>query len=219
MKKIIIIIITLSFALNSAAQKMDSTKTPVITLRGAPVIGKEPLIIIDGNKQYLRGTSSMSGVDPNNIESINILKDSSSTAKYGLDGMAGVIEIKTKNGLAGIYNKNIDSNPVNLQGKVTGFTVRPSISKGNFKNLHRKSTDLEVIFKNLLQKDTDPKAKLLYVVDGKQVNDIERLDPNTIESINVLKDVAGKSLYGDKAENGVVIITTKTSKKELQKKN
>ncbi|RZK19548.1 MAG: hypothetical protein EOO86_07280 [Pedobacter sp.] len=219
MKKIIIIIITLGFALNSAAQKIDSTKTPTITLRGMPTTGVEPLIVIDGNKQYLRGTSSMSGINPNNIESIHVLKDTSAFNKYGTDGSAGVIEIKTKTGLAGIYNKNIDSNQVNLRGRVTGLSIRPSIYKGNFKDLHKKSSDPQVVFKNLLQKDTEPKAKPMYVVDGKQVNDIERLDPNTIESISVLKDAAGKSLYGDKAENGVVIITTKTSKKELQKKN
>lgn len=219
MKKIIIIIITLGFALNSAAQKIDSTKTPTITLRGMPTTGVEPLIVIDGNKQYLRGTSSVSGIDPNNIESINILKDASSISKYGTDGMAGVIEIKTKNGLAGIYNKTIDSNRVNLQGKVTGLSIRPSISKGNYRDLHKKSSDLQVVFKNLLLKDTDPKANPMYVVDGKPITTISHLDPNTIESISVLKGVAGKSLYGDKAENGVVIITTKTSKKELQKKN
>ena len=57
------------------------------------------------------------------------------------------------------------------------------------------------------------------IIDGKKVDNIESIDQNSIESISVLKDAAGKSLYGDKAENGVVIITTKAPKKEFQKKN
>ncbi|RZK60843.1 MAG: hypothetical protein EOO95_17390 [Pedobacter sp.] len=220
MKRILTIVIALGLAYSVKAQtKPDSTKTPSITLRGTATSVTEPLIVIDGNKQYLRGTASMAGVDPNNIESINILKDAASTTKYGPDGFAGVIEIKTKNGLAGIYNKNIDSNSVGLQGKMTGLSFRPNAT-GVIRNYKTKDSDHKVIIRNLLQKDSDPKANPIYIVDGKQVDNIETLDPNTIESINVLKDVAArKSQYGESGANGVVIITTKVPKKESQKKN
>jgi len=219
MKRILTIVIALGLAYSVKAQtKPDSTKTPSITLRGTATSVTEPLIVIDGNKQYQRGTASIAGVDPNNIESINILKDAASTTKYGPDGFAGVIEIKTKNGLAGIYNKNIDSNSVGLKGKITGLSFRPNAA-GVIRNYKRKDSDPKVIIRNLLQKDSDPKANPIYVVDGKQVDNIETLDPNTIESINVLKDVAGKSQYGESGANGVVIITTKVPKKEVQKKN
>ncbi|WP_316805995.1 TonB-dependent receptor plug domain-containing protein [Pedobacter agri] len=219
MKRIMILITALGCALSSYAQKTDSTTTPKITLRGVPTTTAEPLIVIDGNKQYLRGTNAMSGIDPNNIESINVLKDAPAITKYGRDGDGGVIEIKTKNGLAGIYNTKIDSNRINLLGKPSHVKVRPSGSGGIIKDLHQKSTDPAVTLRNLLQKDTDLKAKPLYVVDGKKITSIENLNPETIESISVLKDSAGKSLYGDEAANGVVIITTKTSTKEFQKKN
>lgn len=219
MKSIMILITVLGCALSSFAQKTDSTKTPRITLRDSPSIVTEPLIVIDGNKQYFRGTSAMNGIDPNNIESINVLKDASSITKYGTDGLAGVIEIKTKNGLKGIYNKPIDSGSVNVTGKVTSLIIRPSLSKGNVRDLQRKPSDPKVVFRNLLQKDIDPKAKPMYIIDGKEVDNIESIEQNSIESISVLKDAAGKSLYGDKAEKGVVIITTKAPKKEFQKKN
>ena len=219
MKRILTIVIALGLAYSVKAQtKPDSTKTPSITLRGTATSVTEPLIVIDGNKQYQRGTASMAGVDPNNIESINILKDAASTTKYGPDGFAGVIEIKTKNGLAGIYNKNIDSNSVGFSGKITGLSFRPNAT-GVIRNYKRKDSDSKVIIRNLLQKDSDPKANPIYVVDGKQVDNIETLDPNTIESINVLKDAAGRSQYGESGANGVVIITTKVPKKEVQKKN
>lgn len=219
MKRILTIVIALGLAYSVKAQtKPDSTKTPSITLRGTATSVTEPLIVIDGNKQYQRGTASMAGVDPNNIESINILKDAASTTKYGPDGFAGVIEIKTKNGLAGIYNKNIDSNSVGFSAKITGLSFRPNAT-GVIRNYKRKDSDPKVIIRNLLQKDSDPKANPIYVVDGKQVDDIGTLDPNTIESINILKDAAGKSQYGESGANGVVIITTKVPKKEVQKKN
>ena len=219
MKRILTIVLAIGLAYSLKAQtKAGSTKTPSIILRGPATSVTEPLIVIDGNKQYQRGTASMAGVDPNNIESINILKDAASTTKYGPDGFAGVIEIKTKNGLAGIYNKNIDSNSVGFSGKITGLSFRPNVT-GAIRNYKRKDSDPKVIIRNLLQKDSDPKANPIYVVDGKQVDNIETLDPNTIESINVLKDAAGKSQYGESGANGVVIITTKVPKKESQKKN
>jgi TonB-linked SusC/RagA family outer membrane protein len=53
----------------------------------------------------------------------------------------------------------------------------------------------------------------LYVVDGFPITgDINILNPDEIESISVLKDAASTSLYGSRASNGVVIITTKRAK-------
>ena len=53
----------------------------------------------------------------------------------------------------------------------------------------------------------------LYVVDGQQLDDIDNLDPNDIKSLEVLKDGATAAIYGSKAANGVVLITTKSGKK------
>ncbi len=49
----------------------------------------------------------------------------------------------------------------------------------------------------------------LYVVDGVQTSSIAALNPNDIESMQVLKDAASSSIYGVRASNGVVVITTK----------
>lgn len=53
----------------------------------------------------------------------------------------------------------------------------------------------------------------LYVVDGLRVKDISNLDPNTIESIEILKDAASAAIYGAEAGNGVVMVTTKKGSK------
>lgn len=52
----------------------------------------------------------------------------------------------------------------------------------------------------------------LYVVDGRISGDIGGIDPNDIESMEVLKDAASAAIYGAAAGNGVILITTKKGK-------
>ncbi len=70
----------------------------VIRLRGLSTIGanSSPLVVIDG----VVG-ASLSNVDPNDIASINVLKDGSAAAIYGSRGSSGVILVTTKTGKAG----------------------------------------------------------------------------------------------------------------------
>lgn len=56
--------------------------------------GTSPLIVLDGNIFY----GNISDINPNDIESMDVLKDASSTAVYGSKGSAGVIMINTKRG-------------------------------------------------------------------------------------------------------------------------
>ncbi|MDR0333176.1 MAG: TonB-dependent receptor [Dysgonamonadaceae bacterium] len=49
----------------------------------------------------------------------------------------------------------------------------------------------------------------LYIVDGVAVGDINFLNPSDIESINVLKDAASAAIYGSRAANGVILVTTR----------
>ena len=55
-------------------------------------------------------------------------------------------------------------------------------------------------------------ANPLVVVDGMPDVDINRIDMNDVESISVLKDAASASVYGSRAANGVILITTKSGK-------
>ncbi len=56
-------------------------------------------------------------------------------------------------------------------------------------------------------------AEPLYIVDGVYVGNINYLNPSDIESINVLKDAASAAIYGSRAANGVVLVTTKQAVK------
>ncbi|MEO5907088.1 MAG: TonB-dependent receptor [Saprospiraceae bacterium] len=56
----------------------------------------------------------------------------------------------------------------------------------------------------------------LYIVDGMPVEGLDFLNPNDIESINVLKDAASAAIYGSRGANGVVLITTKGGKRNQE---
>ncbi|WP_407510347.1 SusC/RagA family TonB-linked outer membrane protein [Elizabethkingia anophelis] len=53
-------------------------------------------------------------------------------------------------------------------------------------------------------------SQALWVVDGVMMNDVPNLDPNQIESINILKDATSTALYGSRGANGVVQVFTKS---------
>ena len=54
----------------------------------------------------------------------------------------------------------------------------------------------------------------LIIIDGVQGADINSVNPNDIDTMNVLKDAAATAIYGARAANGVIIITTKQGNKE-----
>ena len=51
------------------------------------------------------------------------------------------------------------------------------------------------------------------IVDGVPADNINDINPNDVESITALKDAASASIYGSRAANGVIVITTKQGKK------
>src|SRR5690606_22146881 len=55
-------------------------------------------------------------------------------------------------------------------------------------------------------------TKPLYVVDGIFADDISFVNPNDIESIEILKDASSLAIFGVKGANGVIIVTTKKAK-------
>lgn len=79
---------------------------PSIRIRGLGTVlgGRDPLYIIDGLE-----ASSLNGLSPNEIETIDILKDASSLAIYGQKGSNGVVVISTKKGKKGKLSINYDS--------------------------------------------------------------------------------------------------------------
>lgn len=54
-------------------------------------------------------------------------------------------------------------------------------------------------------------VKPMVIIDGKEVNqfELEKLDPNSIKEMHVLKDENATKIYGEKGKNGVILITLK----------
>ncbi|AYB31820.1 SusC/RagA family TonB-linked outer membrane protein [Chryseolinea soli] len=68
---------------------------------------------------------------------------------------------------------------------------------------------------NSISGSNDP----LYVIDGYIGGNIESINPNDIESLEILKDASATAIYGSRGSNGVVIITTKTGKEGAPRLN
>ncbi|MCB0553798.1 MAG: TonB-dependent receptor [Phaeodactylibacter sp.] len=86
-----------------------------------------------------------------------------------------------------------------LQGKAAGVQVTNSSGQPG-----------DAITVRIRGAGTTGNADPLYVVDGLPVGGIDYLNPGDIESIEVLKDAASAAIYGARAANGVVLITTKS---------
>ena len=77
--------------------------TPSMLVRGQNSItaSTSPYIIVDGMPLIKTAGNTINDINPNDIASIEILKDASATARYGVNGSNGVILITTKRGLTG----------------------------------------------------------------------------------------------------------------------
>lgn len=79
--------------------------TPLVTIRGLGTFGNNsPLFVVDG---IIVG--NLSGISPNDIENISVLKDASTTAIYGARGSNGVVMVTTKSGKSGRAQLSYDT--------------------------------------------------------------------------------------------------------------
>ncbi len=86
-----------------------------------------------------------------------------------------------------------------LRGKISGVNV--------YTNSGSPTGSNRVIIRGIgtINASSEP----LYVVDGVVMTDIETMNPNDIESIEVLKDASSAAIYGSRGANGVILVTTK----------
>lgn len=121
----------------------------------------------------------LNALSPDKIESMTVIKDKAALKKYNAEDKEGVIIIKTKSEHTEI-NKALSQNTI---VKVKG---------------EQKISNIDL-------------DEVLLIVDGNKVEKatIEKMDPNKIKEINVLKGKAAIDVYGEKAKKGVMVITTK----------
>jgi TonB-dependent SusC/RagA subfamily outer membrane receptor len=131
--------------------------------------------------------SDLAKLQPSDIESFSILKDASATALYGDRGAKGVILVTSKAGRKS--NKDADGEP--------------------------ECDKIAPIIRSIGPKDmVDP----LILIDNVEAtsSDLAKLQPSDIESFSILKDASATVSYGARGANGVVLVTSKASRKSKE---
>ncbi|WP_420149362.1 SusC/RagA family TonB-linked outer membrane protein [Spirosoma sp.] len=101
------------------------------------------------------------------------------------------------------FNPGINPNPLQaIQGKVAGLVITTPSGDPN------SQPTVRLRGYTSLAGGSEP----LYVVDGMIGVPISQVNPNDIESMDVLKDASAAAIYGSRAANGVIIVTTKRGK-------
>jgi TonB-linked SusC/RagA family outer membrane protein len=114
--------------------------------------------------------------------------------------IAGAISVVKMADIAQETSPNILSN---LQGRVAGLQINSGGTPGG--------NDTQILIRGLTTVTSG--SAPLWVIDGVQTTSSSSLNPEEIESIQVLKDGASAAIYGTSAANGVIVVTTKKGKK------
>ncbi len=166
-----------------------------------------------GYKEQTITYSNQTNVRVQLVEAENQLQEVVVQVGYGAvkkkDATGAVTVLTTKD-----FNKGTNVTAENLlNGRVAGVTVNTSGAPGS-------GSQIRIRGGSSLFASNDP----LIVVDGLPIENttvtgstsfLASLNPSTIESITVLKDASATAIYGSRASNGVIIITTKKGGKNL----
>lgn len=165
-----------------------------------PAGAKLEITYIGMNPQTVKASSNMKIVLTSDNKSLDeVVVVAYGTAKrQSITGSVAAVDAKD------IENRIATSVTGALEGAAPGVQVNNSYGEpGAAPKIHIRGV-------GTLVKDAD---QPLYVVDGTVFEgNIAELNPNDIESMSVLKDAASSALYGNRAANGVVLITTKRAK-------
>ncbi len=230
--------------LNGVAVQDSGFKT-YIRISPSVIDSMQPLYVIDGTKFY---TNMMNDINPNSIQSINVLKGKSAEAIYGEEGKRGVVEITSKKDFFEsnqqiiktpiIKSVNIDSFRV-----VKGYKIKEgySSSKPEVKEVVVEVREInsnasvveiplnkEIVVKGYKHNTNELSERSIKSVSGQKINvnpliilngkplyadfNEMKLDPNGIESVNVLKGESAIKKYGNAAEFGAIEVKTKSGK-------
>ena len=169
-------------------------------------VSEKPLYIVDGMP-----VNNIDQINPNDIESISVLKDKSATALYGEKGKNGVILITLKKPV----KLNVTKDPVN-----TGVSNNQTEAKDTFsirrKTITNSKGEKQEVY--IAKQNDFLQNPPLFLLDDKEITEkqMKNIATDDIESISVLKDKSATELYGEKGKNGVVIIHLKENVKTLK---
>lgn len=202
-------------------QVVDESGTPIIgaTLqeKGVPVNGA--ITDIDGNfsikvskgavlqVSYIGYTSKEIAVGTKTVINIVLKENSEALEEVVVVGYGTQKKINLSGAVASVDNKMLANRPVQnlssaLQGLMPGVNIT---SNGGKPGMDGATIRIRGV-------GTLNNASPYILVDGVETGTMNSIDPNDIENISVLKDASSAAIYGSKASNGVILITTKRGK-------
>ncbi len=169
--------------------------------------GKYSLAIPYGSKvrfSYIGYVDQEIVITNQTIVNIKLKEDIETLDELIVIGYGSVARKDVTTAVSTISTKDLDERPLvsaaqAMQGKAAGVNVyQPNGAPGGEMVVRVRGT-------TSFNGSNDP----LYVVDGVPVDNLSFLSPNDIASMQILKDASSAAIYGSRAANGVVLITTK----------
>ena len=231
MRKVTILLILLLSVIVTHAQQFNLTGTVVDKKSNEPIIGASVLIkgTSLGTITDLEGKFTLKDVSKGNVLSVSyvgyrqqdiLLNGNQKTLSIQMEEDSEILDEVVVVGYGTQKKQDITGSVVSVgEGKFT-----EGVNTNAFQMINGKAAGV-----NVSQTSSAPGASTkiqirgagsinssnsaLVVVDGLPGVDPSSINPNDIKSIEVLKDASAAAIYGTRAANGVVLITTKTGKK------
>lgn len=213
-------------AINVMAQNVKITGT-VVDSSNEPIIGATVTVSDDTNVKAVTNVDGRFTINAAPGSSLRITYIGYKTVDVkAADGMRVVMEEESNmlkevvaigygsvqrkdvtTAVSSVSTKDLDTRPIvsavqGMQGKAAGVTISQANGQPG------ATPTIRVRGTTSLNGSNDP----LYVVDGVPMTDIDYLSADDIVGMQILKDASSAAIYGSRAANGVVIITTKQGK-------
>ncbi|HBK30842.1 SusC/RagA family TonB-linked outer membrane protein [Limibacterium fermenti] len=227
-KKGILAILIWTFSLAIFAQNITLTGT-VTDTKGEPLIGVSVKIqgTSNGTATDAEGSFTLSNVPPNAVldvsyigmktqtlnisgrTSVNVILEEDAEALEEVVVVAYGVQKKVSvtGAISSVDTKNLkQSSSANLSaalaGRLPGLTVMQTSGQPGYDEVNLYLRGVGTL------NDASP----LILIDGIPRSNIDKIDPNEVESISILKDASATAVFGVRGANGVVMITTRRGK-------
>ena len=225
MKRFLLVLLPLLLSLTARAQETEVTGTVISSEDNLPIPGVNVVVEgtnkgtttdVDGNYSLVLGPGEntlvfsfvgfatvTTQVDGRSTIDVTLSPDVTALQEIVVVGYGEQRKIDITGSVSHVEGEEITRQPAvnpisGLQGRVAGVQITNSGAPGASPQIRIRGT-------GTVAGNVNP----LYVVDGVWYDDISFLNPGDIENISILKDASSQAIYGVRAANGVVLITTK----------
>ncbi|MFI3264180.1 MAG: TonB-dependent receptor [Rikenellaceae bacterium] len=229
--RFLVVILLIQYNATAFAQSGQEVKGSVVDPSGQPIIGANVIekdnpmngvaTDIDGNFKmsltcdnstlvvsYLGYAEQELAVGTRTLFDVTLIEDTNSFEEvvvvgYGVQKKKLITGATAQVSAEDINEMGTNGTMTGLQSKITGVSI--SAANG------QPGESEEIVIRGV---GTIGDSSPLYVIDGVAGVSMDMINPSDIESIDILKDAASAAIYGSRAANGVVLVTTKKGKSD-----